>query len=139
MSRFAHLDTAEEILTASGLPAFEAAVLTFLEEHRGLPLIRSTARDLLEMLNAADRTLQREIDALAMNKMNVLHWHAVDADAFTLAMDAFPTLASRGADSPRGVYSVADQQAIVEYARQRGVRVLLETDVPGAQPPSQTP
>lgn len=66
-----------------------------------------------------------------MNKMNVLHWHAVDADSFPLAMDAFPGLAAKGAYSPRGIYSVADQVAVVEHARHHGVRVLLETDVPG--------
>ena len=76
-------------------------------------------------------TLLRQIDALAFNKMNTLHWHAVDADSFPLEMTAFPELAQKGAFAPQGVYTVRQQEEVVEYARQRGVRVLLETDLPG--------
>ena len=72
-----------------------------------------------------------QIDALAYNKMNTLHWHAVDADSFPLELEAFPQLATKGAFAPKATYSVAEQEQIVEYARQRGVRVLLETDLPG--------
>ena len=75
--------------------------------------------------------LLRQIDALAYNKMNTLHWHAVDADSFPLELAAFPELAEKGAFAPKGRYSVAQQEQIIEYARQRGVRVLLETDLPG--------
>ena len=58
-------------------------------------------------------------------------WHAVDADSFPLEMTAFPQLSAKGAFTPRAVYSIAEQKEVVEYARQRGVRVLLETDLPG--------
>jgi hypothetical protein len=88
-------------------------------------------------------TILRQIDALSYNRMNTLHWHAVDGDSFPVASTSFPKLAELGSYSssvlgPRsspintvGVYTVADQTAIVEYARMRGVRVLIEFDVPG--------
>ena len=79
--------------------------------HRGV--LVDTARHFLPM-----DTLLRQIDALAYNKMNTLHWHAVDADSFPLELAAFPELAEKGAFSPKGRYSVAQQEQIVEYARQ---------------------
>ncbi len=88
--------------------------------------VQDTARHFLPV-----PTLLRQIDALAYNKMNTLHWHAVDADSFPLQMDAFPQLAAKGAFTPRATYSVSEQKEIVHYARQRGVRILLETDLPG--------
>ena len=51
-------------------------------------------------------TILRQIDALAINKMSVLHWHAVDSDSFSLAMDSFPGLASKAAYSPRGKFDL---------------------------------
>lgn len=92
--------------------------------HRGVLI--DTARHFLPV-----PTLLRQIDALAMNKMNTLHWHAVDSQSFPLAMEAFPELAKQGAFGLEGIYSVADQRAVVAYARARGVRVVLETDLPG--------
>ena len=104
--------------------------------HRGVMI--DSARHWLSV-----PTILRQIDALAFSKMNTLHWHAVDADSFPLQSDTFPKLATAGsysssilgAKSQRpavGIYSIADQLQIVEYARMRGVRVLIEFDLPGA-------
>ena len=80
--------------------------------------------------------LLRQIDALAYSRMNTLHWHASDEDAFPMGSTAFPALAARGSYASAvgvsaGLYSVADQEAVVQYARMRGVRVVLELDLPG--------
>ena len=61
-------------------------------------------------------TILRQIDALAINKMSVLHWHAVDGDSFTLAMESFPGLASKGAYSPRGIFDPDLLAVPVEFA-----------------------
>jgi hexosaminidase len=75
-------------------------------------------------------TLLRAIDALSYNKMNVLHWHAVDAQSFPVESASYPRL-SNGAYSPRARYSSAEIAHVVSYAKNRGVRVVVEFDVPG--------
>ena len=92
--------------------------------HRGVMI--DTARHFLPL-----ETLLRQIDALAFSKLNTLHWHAVDADAFPLDIAAFPYLSRNGAYSPAARYTEDDQKAVVQYARERGVRVIVELDMPG--------
>ena len=75
--------------------------------------------------------LLHTIDALAMNKLNVLHWHIVDDTSFPCGSDAYPALAAHGAYDPTAVYAPADLRAVVAYGRERGVRILPEWDVPG--------
>ena len=58
-------------------------------------------------------------------------WHVVDANSFPLKLDGFPELADKGAYCPACVYTTDDVRAVVEYARQRGIRVQAEIDVPG--------
>ena len=88
-------------------------------------LMVDTARHFLP-LNA----LRRQIDGMLYSKMNVLHWHMVDAQSYPFASAALPKL-SLGAFSPALTYSPTDVASIVEYARARGVQVLVEIDMPG--------
>ena len=44
-------------------------------------------------------TLREIIDGLMASKMNVLHWHIVDADSFPLVLPNLPDLAKNGAYS----------------------------------------
>ena len=71
------------------------------------------------------------LDAMAYNRLNVLHWHMTDNQAFPAEMPSHPRLSEFGAYSPRHVYSIADVHAVREYARLRGVRVVFEFDMPG--------
>lgn len=57
----------------------------------------------------------------------MLHWHAIDAHSFPVQSLSYPKL-WEGAWAPDQRYTVADMQTVVEYARQRGVRVMLEID-----------
>eukprot|EP01050_Picozoa_sp_SAG11_P016859 SAG11_NODE_2353_length_3476_cov_2.774060_3_plen_422_part_00 len=77
------------------------------------------------------RTILSALDAMASTKLNVLMWHIVDANSFPLKLDSFPELADKGSYCPSCVYTSADIKEIVEYARQRGIRVQPEVDVPG--------
>lgn len=101
-------------VTASGGPRFP---------HRGLLL--DSARHYLPL-----PVIRRVIDALAYNNMNVLHWHIVDAESFPFISPRSPLL-HLGAYTPEAVYSKADVAGIIEYARMRGIRVILEIDMPG--------
>eukprot|EP00041_Stephanoeca_diplocostata_P003034 m.31478 g.31478 ORF g.31478 m.31478 type:complete len:923 (-) comp13977_c0_seq1:581-3349(-) len=74
-------------------------------------------------------TLLAFIDAMAMSKLNVLHWHLVDAQAFPFMSAA--TQLGRGAWAPDETYLPAQLAQVVAYARARAVRVMAEVDTPG--------
>jgi hexosaminidase len=75
--------------------------------------------------------LRRQIDGLSYTKMNYLHWHMTDAQSTPFDSATFPKL-KNGAFSPALYYTPQDVRDIVEYARVRGVEVLVEVDMPGA-------
>eukprot|EP00759_Apiculatamorpha_spiralis_P020838 PhF_6_TR26080/c1_g1_i2/m.36822/K12373/HEXA_B; hexosaminidase len=76
-------------------------------------------------------TLKHVIDGLSYNKMNLLHWHIVDQNSFPCGSNTYPQLALKGAYSPSAIYSPEAMREIVQYAQERGVRVLPEWDIPG--------
>ncbi|KAL6069951.1 Beta-hexosaminidase [Balamuthia mandrillaris] len=76
------------------------------------------------------RTLRSVVDSMTHAKLNVLHWHMTDTQSFPLESASFPALWD-GAYSPMERFTLDDVASIVEYARQRGVRVMVEFDVPG--------
>mmetsp|Transcript_3994 Transcript_3994/g.8994 ORF Transcript_3994/g.8994 Transcript_3994/m.8994 type:complete len:532 (-) Transcript_3994:311-1906(-) len=128
------LETFSQLLVrASGQPADTAAVSVVSSSvevkdaprfaHRGL--LVDTSRHYLGL-----PTLRNLLDAMPAQKLNVLHWHAVDAQSFPLDTPSEPTLV-KGAYSPSMVYSMADVAELQSYARDRGVMLLLEVDVPG--------
>ena len=78
------------------------------------------------------QTLFKTIDGLSMTKMNVLHWHLVDAESFPYESASYPKLSELGAyDAKKAVYSASNITDTVLYARMRGVLVLPEIDTPG--------
>jgi hexosaminidase len=73
--------------------------------------------------------IERTIDGLAAVKMNVLHLHLSDDQGFRAASEHAPELAEKGS---RGqFYTKAELKGLVEYARDRGVRIVPEFDMPG--------
>eukprot|EP00742_Colponemidia_sp_Colp-10_P009006 GILJ01009788.1.p1 GENE.GILJ01009788.1~~GILJ01009788.1.p1 ORF type:complete len:559 (-),score=60.15 GILJ01009788.1:148-1788(-) len=75
-------------------------------------------------------TIQTVIDSMEHAKLNVLHWHIVDAQSFPMQSLEFPKL-WEGAWSSGERYSQKAIRFVVEYARQRGVIVMPEFDAPG--------
>ncbi|KAK1242999.1 hypothetical protein MKX08_005811 [Trichoderma sp. CBMAI-0020] len=75
--------------------------------------------------------IQHTIDALAMNKMNVLHLHATDTQSWPLEIPALPRLAEKGAYHKGLSYSPSDLAGIQQYGVHRGVQVIVEIDMPG--------
>ncbi|KAJ3122583.1 hypothetical protein HK100_011908, partial [Physocladia obscura] len=75
------------------------------------------------------KSILRTLDGMSATKLNVLHWHIVDATSFPIVSETYPDL-SKAAYSPLSIYSYADVQAIVYYATERGIRVIPEFDTP---------
>jgi len=72
--------------------------------------------------------VKRNLDAMAMVKLNVLHWHLSDDEGFRVESRRYPRLQEYGSD---GHYYTQDQiREIVAYARDRGIRVVPEFDLP---------
>jgi hexosaminidase len=73
--------------------------------------------------------LRRNIDGLEAVKMNVFHWHLSENQGFRVESKKFPKLHEMGSD---GLYYTQDEiHDLIEYARDRGIRVVPEFDVPG--------
>ncbi len=91
------------------------------------------------------------IDAMAVHKLNVLHWHLTDDQAWRLEIKKYPRLTDVGAwrvpagqgpaqdidpatHRPRlygGFYTQAQVRDIVAYAARRHVTIVPEIDMPG--------
>ncbi len=73
--------------------------------------------------------IERELDAMAAVKLNVLHWHLSEDQGFRVESRRYPKLQELGSD---GQFYTQDQlREVVEYARLRGIRVVPEFDMPG--------
>jgi hexosaminidase len=75
--------------------------------------------------------IKMNLDAMAMNKLNVLHWHLTDSQSFPYRSESYPELADKGAWHPRRVYNTSDIELVVKEAYLRGIRVIPEIDMPG--------
>jgi len=73
--------------------------------------------------------IKRNLDAMAAVKLNVFHWHLTDDQGFRVESKRFPKLQVFGSD---GLYYTQEQvREVVIYARDRGIRVVPEFDIPG--------
>lgn len=70
--------------------------------------------------------IKRYIDFMALHKLNVLHWHLVDDQAWRLQIAKYPKLTG-GLSS----YSAEDVREIVEHAATRNVMVVPGLEMPG--------
>ena len=73
--------------------------------------------------------VKRNLDGMAAVKLNVFHWHLSDDQGFRVESKRFPKLQQLGSD---GLYYTQEQvREVIAYARDRGIRVVPEFDVPG--------
>jgi hexosaminidase len=73
--------------------------------------------------------IKRTLDGMATAKLNVLHWHLTEDQGFRVESKLFPALHQQGSD---GLYYTQEEiRGIVEYATDRGIRVVPEFDMPG--------
>jgi hexosaminidase len=73
--------------------------------------------------------LKRNLDGMAAVKMNVLHWHLSDDEGFRVESKRFPKLHELGSQGQ--YYTPTEIRDFVAYARDRGIRVVPEFDMPG--------
>jgi hexosaminidase len=73
--------------------------------------------------------LKRNLDGLEAVKMNVFHWHLSENQGFRAESKKFPKLQTLGSG---GLYYTQDEiRDLIAYARDRGMRVVPEFDMPG--------
>ncbi|MBP5482798.1 MAG: beta-N-acetylhexosaminidase [Bacteroidales bacterium] len=115
--------------------------------HRGLMIDESRS------FNGID-FLKKQIDAMALLKLNVLHLHLDDSAGWRIYIDSYPDLTGKtafrmgrtyheweagkykftSADDPDGYggyYSKEQLRELVEYAAQRFITVIPEIEMPG--------
>ncbi len=73
--------------------------------------------------------IKRNLDGMAMVKMNVFHWHLSDDQGFRVESKIYPNLTKLASDGL--FYSQEQIKEIIKYAADRGIRVIPEFDVPG--------
>jgi hexosaminidase len=87
------------------------------------------------------RFIERFIDQMALHKLNVLHWHLTDDQAWRLEIKQYPQLTAVGAwripagAAPQrrygGFYTQDQVRSIVAHAARRGITVVPEIEMPG--------
>ena len=92
--------------------------------------------------------IEKLIDRMAQQKLNVLHWHLTDDQGWRIQIDRYPRLTSVGGwrqeagaagFDPKtgrpvlygGYYSKNQIRAVVAYAREHHVNIVPEIDIPG--------
>lgn len=92
--------------------------------------------------------LKRMLDVMQRLGYNTLHWHISDDQGFRLTLPGYERLAEHsshrsstnvggylknrpGGPAHSGLYSPGDVAEIVAYAKERGIRVMPELDMPG--------
>ena len=119
------LESLFQLLTKT--PAGWTASALVIEDHPRFPwrgLLLDSARHFLPL-----DVIRRNLDAMAAVKLNVFHWHLSDDQGFRVESRRFPKLHQLGSD---GDFYTQDQiRGVVQYARDRGIRVVPEFDMPG--------
>ncbi|HEX8774149.1 MAG TPA: family 20 glycosylhydrolase [Pyrinomonadaceae bacterium] len=73
--------------------------------------------------------VKRNLDGMAAVKLNVLHLHLTENQGFRIESRRYPKLHQQGSD---GLYYTQEQiRELIAYARDRGIRIIPEFDIPG--------
>lgn len=74
-------------------------------------------------------TVRQTLDGMEAVKLNVFHWHLSEDQGFRVESKTFPLLQEKGSDGQ--YYTQGEIRSVIEYARERGIRVIPEFDMPG--------
>jgi hexosaminidase len=73
--------------------------------------------------------IKRNIEAMAVVKLNVLHLHLTDDQGFRVESKTFPALHQKGSNGE--YYTQAQIKELIAFAHQRGILIVPEFDIPG--------
>ena len=71
--------------------------------------------------------LKKVLDGMSVFKMSVMHFHISDFGRFAVESKLYPKLTSYS----NGFFTQAEVKDLIEYAKDRGIRVVPEVDIPG--------
>ena len=84
------------------------------------------------------RKVKQILDWMSLYRMNRFHWHLTDEPAWRIEIKKYPRLALVGGigswgdpDVPARFYTQDEIREIVSYARERGIEIIPEIDMPG--------
>jgi hexosaminidase len=78
--------------------------------------------------------LKTTLDAMEIARMNVLHFHLSEFCRYAIESKAFPQLsANLSSGLNKGFYTFDEIHTLVAQAKERGIRVIPEYDIPGHQ------
>jgi hexosaminidase len=132
-----HLDAATPLGVIHGLqtllqliqsgPEGSSAPAVVIEDRPRFPwrgLLLDVSRHFMPV-----EVIKRNLDGMEAVKFNVLHWHLSDDQGFRVESKRFPKFQQLASD---GLYYTQDQiREVIAYARDRGIRVVPEFDLPG--------
>ena len=106
-------------------------------EYRGFMI--DSARHMIKV-----EDIKKLVDAAALLKLNVMHWHLTDDQGWRIEIESYPNLVRVGSvrngshfghdhvdGEYSGYYTKAQLSEIVEYCAARHIRVIPEIDMPG--------
>jgi hexosaminidase len=72
--------------------------------------------------------IERNLDGMEAVKLNVLHWHLSEDQGFRIESKVFPQLTAKGSNGQ--YYTQKQAREVIDYAYDRGIRVVPEFDMP---------
>ncbi len=119
------LQTFLQLVSVTG-DGFAATAISIQDQPRFLwrGLMIDVARHFIPL-----DVVKRNLDGMEAVKMNVFHWHLSDNEGFRVESRKFPKLQEDGSDGQ--FYTQDEIRDLVGYARDRGIRVVPEFDMPG--------
>ena len=127
-----------EIYSDKPVPGMKLSVEALtIQDKPSMEKIRGLHVDIARHFRTKEE-LKKIIDAMAMHKLNTLHLHATDDQAWRLEIKAFPKLTTVGAvgnksdpNAPAAFLTQEEVKELCAYAAERHISIIPEIDMPG--------
>jgi hypothetical protein len=113
---------------ANGTPTLQSCAITDWPAFRIRGYMHDVGRSFVQF-----EMLKNHIEKLSRYKINIFHWHLTENQGWRLESKIYPQLnANSSFERHHGQYYTIEQaKELVRFARQHGVTVLPEIDMPG--------